>query len=42
MKNKSYAIIILDANGKVLFARDGPLSELEIESTISLIEKQMS
>jgi YtfJ family uncharacterized protein len=42
MKNKSYAIIILDANGKVLFAKDGPLTELEIESTISLIEKQMT
>jgi len=42
MKNKSYAIIVLDAGGKVLFAKDGPLSEVEIESTIELIEKQMS
>lgn len=42
MKNKSCAIIILDANGKVLFAKDGPLSEIEIENTIKLIEKQMS
>jgi YtfJ family uncharacterized protein len=42
MKNKSYAIIVLDAGGKVLFAKDGPLSEVEIKSTIDLIEKQMS
>jgi len=42
MKNKSCAIIILDANGKVLFAKDGPLSEIEIENTIKLIEKQLS
>ena len=41
IKNKSYAIIVLDANGKVLFAKDGPLSEIEIESTIKLIENQM-
>lgn len=40
-KNKSYAIIVLDADGKVLFAKDGPLSEIEIESTIKLIENQM-
>ena len=42
MKNKSYAIIILDAHGNVLFAKDGPLSENEIESTIALIENQMT
>jgi YtfJ family uncharacterized protein len=42
MKHKSFAIIVLDADGKVLFAKDGPLSELEIESTIKLIENQMS
>ena len=41
MKNKSYAIIVLDANGKVLFAKDGPLSESEVASTIKLIEQQM-
>ncbi len=41
MKNKSYAVIVLDASGKVLFAKDGPLSEIEIESTIKLIEQQM-
>jgi len=41
MKHKSFAVIVLDANGKVLFAKDGPLSEIEIESTISLIESQM-
>ena len=42
MKHKSYAVIILDASGKVLFAKDGPLSEIEIETTIKLIESQMS
>jgi len=42
MKNKSCAIIILDANGKVLFAKDGPLSEIEIENAIKLIEEQIS
>ena len=42
MKNKSYAVIVLDANGKILFAKDGPLSALEIESAIELIENQMS
>ncbi len=42
MKNKSSAIIVLDASGKVLFAKDGPLSEYEIESTIALIENQVS
>jgi YtfJ family uncharacterized protein len=41
MKNKSFAIIVLDESGKVLFAKDGPLSELEVESTIELIESQM-
>jgi len=42
MKHKSYAIIVLDSSGKVLFAKDGPLSETEIEHTIKLIESQMS
>jgi YtfJ family uncharacterized protein len=42
MKHKSYAVIVLDASGKVLFAKDGPLSEIEIENTIKLIESQMS
>jgi len=42
MKHYSYAIIILDANGKVLFAKDGPLTEDEVESTILLIESQLS
>lgn len=41
MKNKSYAIIVLDAGGKVLFAKDGPLSDSEVESTLRLIEDQM-
>jgi YtfJ family uncharacterized protein len=42
MKHKSYAIIVLDASGKVLFAKDGPLSEKEIENTLKLIETHMS
>jgi YtfJ family uncharacterized protein len=42
MKHKSNAVIVLDASGKVLFAKDGPLSEAEIESTIRLIETQIS
>ena len=42
MKNESCAIIILDADGKVLFAKDGQLSEHEVESTMELIESQLS
>lgn len=42
VKNKGCAIIVLDASGNVLFARNGPLSEFEIERTIALIEQQMS
>ena len=42
MKNKSSAVIVLDAQGRVLFAKDGPLSEIEIEDTIRLIETQVS
>jgi YtfJ family uncharacterized protein len=42
MKNKSFAIIVLDESGKVLFAKDGPLSNLEVESTIELIESHVS
>ncbi len=42
MKNKSSAVIVLDENGKVLFAKDGPLSDLEIEHTIKLIEAHMN
>lgn len=41
MKRGSYAIIILDGSGNLLFAKDGPLSEAEIEHTIKLIERQM-
>lgn len=41
MKNKSNAVIVLDADGKILFAKDGPLSDFEIESAIELIENQM-
>ena len=41
MKNKSCAVIVLDANGKVLFAKDGPLSETEVENTIKLIDQHM-
>jgi len=42
MKHESFAIIVLDASGKVLFAKDGPLSETEIENTIKLIESQIT
>ena len=42
MKNKSSAVIVLDENGKVLFAKDGPLSEIEVERTIKLIETHLS
>lgn len=41
MKHESYAVIILDGSGNLLFAKDGPLSEVEIEHTIELIERQM-
>jgi len=41
MKHQSFAIIVLDASGKVLFAKDGPLSENEIEYAIKLIENQI-
>jgi len=41
MARKSSAIIVLDASGKVLFSKNGPLSEIEIENTIKLIESQM-
>ena len=40
-KHDSYAIFILDGSGNVLFAKDGPLSETEIEQTIELIERQI-
>ncbi len=42
MKQESFAIIVLDSRGKVLFARDGPLTENEIEIAIRLIENQFS
>lgn len=42
MKNKSSAVIVLDEHGRVLFAKDGPLSDIEIESAIRLIEAHMS
>jgi hypothetical protein len=41
MKNKSCAVIVLDASGKVLFAKDGPLSETEVENAIKLIDQHM-
>jgi YtfJ family uncharacterized protein len=41
MKNKSCAVIVLDASGKVLFVKDGPLSETEVENTIKLIDQHM-
>lgn len=42
VKHKSCAIILLDTNGKVLFAREGPMSEREIEQAIQLIEQRLS
>ena len=39
MKNKSCAVIVLDASGKILFAKDGPLSETEVANTIKLIDR---
>jgi len=42
IKNKSHAIIILDGNGKLLFVKDGALSEAEIEQTIEMIERQVT
>ena len=42
MKHKSSAIIVLDASGRILFAKDGPLTEFEIESAIKLIEKHLT
>ena len=39
MKNKSCAVIVLDASGKILFAKDGPLSETEVANTIKLIDQ---
>ena len=35
------ADIILAADGKVLLAKDGPLSETEVDSTVGLIECQI-
>ena len=42
MKRGSYAIIVLDGNGNLLFAKDGPLSDIEIRQTIKLIEGHMT
>jgi YtfJ family uncharacterized protein len=42
VKHYSFAIIVLDRSGKVLFSKDGPMTEAEVESTIKLIEKQTS
>jgi len=41
IRHKSSAVIVLDASGKVLFVKDGTLSEVEIDRTIELIENQM-
>jgi len=41
MKRGSYAIIVLDGTGNIMFAKDGPLSEIEIQHAIELIERQM-
>lgn len=42
MKHKSCATILLDPSGKVVFAKDGPLSGKEIEFTIKLLERQIN
>lgn len=41
MAKQSSAVFVLDAGGKILFAKDGPLSQVEIEDTIKLIEEQI-
>lgn len=41
MAKESSAVFVLDASGKILFAKDGPLSKIEIEDTIKLIESQI-
>lgn len=41
MAKKSSAVFVLDGEGKILFAKDGPLSKIEIEDTIKLIESQI-
>jgi len=38
----TFAVIVLDASGKGLFAKNGPLSDSDIENTIRLIENHMS
>lgn len=40
-QSKPFArLIVLDSSGKVLFAKNGPLTEIEIENAIRLIENQ--
>lgn len=41
MAEKSSAVFVLDGSGKILFAKDGPLSDVEIADTIKLIESQI-
>jgi len=42
MKHNSFAVIILDEQGKILFAKDGPLDSTEVSQVIQLIEKHVS
>ncbi len=39
VKEKSSAVFVLDTEGKVLFAKDGKLSDIEIDQVIGLISK---
>jgi YtfJ family uncharacterized protein len=41
VKKKSCAIIVLDGDGKVLFAKNGPLTETETKQALELIDGQI-
>jgi predicted transcriptional regulator len=40
IQQKSSAVFVLDAAGRVLFAKNGELSDADIQEAISLIEGQ--
>ncbi|MCP5169589.1 MAG: YtfJ family protein [Hahellaceae bacterium] len=42
LDKESSAIIVLDANGNVLFSKDGALSDAEVKSVLSLIEAELA
>ena len=42
LRKKSSTVIILDAEGKVIFFKDGKLSQREIEKAVALIEKELA